>query len=141
MASSINSLQMAVVAALKSADDLIAIVGQRIYDDVAPDAIFPHVNIAGFHGVEAGARGCVATDEITVTVDGWSRARGKQEIGAVVNAIRDALTELEVDLADDCELISMDFERYDVLDDPDGITKHGVVEFTAVVEYPASVLS
>ena len=76
--------------------------------------------------------------KITFQLDAWSRTQGKVRIcRKIVDAVKDALHGKDLDLADNALVeIRVDFRR--VIDDPDGLTKHGLVMVTALVEESAA---
>jgi hypothetical protein len=127
-------LQAAVVARLKSDAALTALVAGRIYDEVPTAAIFPYINISGGQIVGDDDE-CAQTSEVTYQLHVWTRppsagAKGKEIAGAVRTAMRPLLT------VADFELLVQDFQQSQWLDDPDGQTKHAVVEFRFIIAHP-----
>lgn len=108
----------------------------RVYDDVPKNANFPYVVIGEDTHVPFDtddSTGC----EATITIHVWSRYRGKKEAKQIQGLIYEALNR-EPLILEDHSLVTIEFEYSDVLLDPDGITRHGVQRFRAIVERSAS---
>lgn len=121
-----NALQKAEVAALRASTALSVLTGgvARIFDHVPDEVAFPYVRIGEHQEVDDSTtadRGF----EVYSTVHTWSRASGRVEVKALNAAVRDAL-DAPLTLTG-FRLVSRDFVDARVMDDPDGLTKHGVV--------------
>jgi hypothetical protein len=132
-------LQAAIVAALKASAEVAAIVGARVYDNVprAADEItatFPFVALSGWQSITEDAE-CVDGEDITVTLDVWSRAVGMPEAHRLAAAVKAALHNAEL-ILDETALVSIEHESTLTLRDPDGLTTHAVLDFRAFVETP-----
>jgi len=125
-------LQAAVVAELKAASALTAIVGERIYDAVPASAVFPYVTFR-VDGVLDDGVDCVEASEIFFSIHVWSRAVGWPEASRIAGEIRDALDLNELDVTG-YNLVNLHFRDFRRLDDPDGKTNHGVVSFRALID-------
>ena len=79
---------------------------------------------------------CIVGGTHTFQVDCWSRAVGSVACKRIVDAVKNALHEKDLELADNALVeISVGFRQ--VFRDPDGLTTHGVVAVTAMIEeYP-----
>ena len=126
------ALQKAVVATLLADGSVGALIADRIYDAPPRDAAFPYLTIGEVRtadwstATEAGA-------EHRLTLNVWSRERGKRQCYEVMEAIEAALHDAALGL-DDHALVNLRFEFAETRRDPDGITYHGVVRFRAVTE-------
>lgn len=127
------SLQKAIVAALKGASGVIAIVGQRVYDGVPPKPTKPYVSLGPFDVLTEVADGYEGS-ETTIQVDGWSGEPGSVEIKQIGRAIRAALHEATLSLDDNQRLVALTVDQIRYLRDPDGITQHAVVTVRALTE-------
>ena len=79
---------------------------------------------------------CIVGGTHTFQIDCWSRAVGRVACKQIVDAVKNALHEKDVELADNA-LVEMRVDFRQVMDDPDGLTTHGVVAVTAMIEeYP-----
>lgn len=117
-------------------DRLSGQLSTPVYDNVPKNASFPYVVIGEDTHVPFDTDDSLGS-ESTVTIHVWSRYRGKKEAKQIQGEIYDALTRQELEL-DGYDLITIEFEYSDVLLDPDGITRHGVQRFRAIVERSAS---
>jgi hypothetical protein len=125
-------LQAAVVAALKNDAAFIAAVSERLYDAVPAKSAVPYVTIRMDDTIEDGAD-CVEGSEIFFALHIWSRAVGWPEAANIAGIIRAALDEAELTVTDH-RLVDLHLRSFRRLEDPDGITHHGVVTFRALID-------
>lgn len=129
-------LQGAIVERLKAFPSLMALVQERIYDDVPTAATFPYVSWGPDQSVQDDAD-CITGFEVSIQIDAWSRKRGLPEVKAVAEAVRAALHDYELDLTENA-LVSLQHTSTQNLRDPDGLTNHAIIQFTALVEQPST---
>lgn len=125
------ALQKAIHDVLKASSAIPAVEG-RIFDDVPKDAAFPYVSFGPSDVVEDGSD-CIASGEHTLQIDVWSRTVGKVEARRIVDGIKTALHERELTLEDGA-LVDIRVGFRQVVEDPDGLTSHGIVRVTAIIE-------
>jgi hypothetical protein len=117
-------LQKLIVSALKSG---VPAVGGRVYDEVPSMPAFPYVRLGNCQAISEKTD-CLEGAEVYLTIDAWSRMAGKVELkqigAAIILALDDAALSDETVTINSCLL-----EDAQYLDDPDGITKHGVLTF------------
>lgn len=123
-------LQGRVVSVLKAA----GIAGARIYDSVPEKPIFPYVSIGPWTSTSDNAD-CVPADEITAQIDVWSRQPGFVEAKQIAHAVRKALADADMALSSNA-LVLFEHRITRVFRDPDGLTAHGAITFTALIEEP-----
>lgn len=125
-------LQGAVIARLKSDATLAALVGNRIYDNVPQNAAFPHVTFED--SIDLPLReDCIPALDVSFQIDVWSRAVGFPECRLIADAIQLSLDDADMALdVNALVLITHDITRY--LRDPDGLTRHAAMNFTAIIE-------
>ena len=127
------ALQSAIYAKLAADPPLLALLGTpRIYDDAPQDAPFPYLTF----GASTARDWSTATEpgeEHLVTLHVWSRARGRREAFALVNAIRAALHDQSLALVGH-RLVNLRQEFADTRPDPESDTHHGLVRLRAVSE-------
>lgn len=111
------------------------LVGDRIYDGPPTDAAMPYVSFGSTDWYEDGdATGCIAARVETVQIDCWSQLQGrKRGAKALVDAVAKALHRSSMTFETNA-LGWIRVTRTQVLDDPDGITAHGIVLVEASVE-------
>ena len=135
------ALQKLIYECLVNDQAVAGLVGARVYDGV-PDCppshgqdgrLFPYVSFGPSDGVPAGGD-CLAAMAHTQQIDIWSRdPAGFEECKRIGHAIRIAL--------DGCEgkpeagaTTGIDVESVRYLTEPDGITRHGIVTVSAIME-------
>lgn len=93
-----------------------------------------HIGRGPFYGVPDDAD-CIDGQEITAQIDIWSRKPNRWSMDDMVTAVRSALHEKDLQLTDSA-LVSLRLTLWRIIDDPDPLTVHGVLQFTALVETP-----
>lgn len=136
MASASWALQKALHAHLVADPGVLAAIGgARIFGDVPRGAAYPYVTF----GITSDRDWSTATEggsEHILTLHVWSRAAGRRESDAILDAVGAALHDAAPTLAGH-RLVNLRREHSEVRRDPDGETYHGLVRFRAVTE-PAS---
>lgn len=132
-----GDLQAAVFAVLKANN---AICNGRIYDDVpatvgALASDFPYVEIGETQAVADDTDTFAGTtdDGIVgyVTLHVWSRQRGKAETHAINQQIRTALHGTSLTVTGRESALAW-IDSMLVMNDPDGVTRHGVITLRVV---------
>jgi hypothetical protein len=133
MASASWALQQAIYTELTGNSALLGLLGgQRIYDDVPERGAFPYVTFAP--GAERDwSTGSDAGSEHGVVLHVWSRAAGRKEALAIMEALRGALHDAALTLSGH-RLVNLRHESSEVRRDADGATVHGIVRLRAVTE-------
>lgn len=127
-------LQFAIITALKANDELKALIGSppRIHQDPPVTPKFPYLMIGPDQNVPDLAQGLDGS-EIFFDIHIWSTASpGFNECKKIAAAICAALPEA-VTLSENRNLLVERHNEHHFFDQ-DGITKHGVVTFRALVE-------
>lgn len=122
------------MARLKGFSGLTALIVDRVYDNVKPDATFPYVSWGPEQDIADDAD-CITGFQISIQIDAWSRKLGYGESKNVAEQVRLALHNYELPLTDNA-LVSLEHDRTQFIRDPDGTTNHAVIEFTALLEQP-----
>jgi len=122
-------LQAAYVTRLKSQ---VAAVASRVYDRAPQDVVFPFLQIGDIQTISDGAD-CLDATEVYVTLHVWSRAIGQVEARTLAAAARTALHEWLPTLTG-YRCVEHVHQGTITLDDPDGITSHGVLTFRALID-------
>lgn len=122
-----TALQAAIYAALIAAPP----IGANVYDVVPPNAVFPHIEMAGGTLLSANAI-VLSADTHTVEIHVWSRYSGFAEARTLMQAVRDRLDLAGLALTG-AALTFIKFAGSDLVMDADGLTVHGIVRFKAMV--------
>lgn len=112
--------------------------GPAIYDDVPQAAqaensdAFPFVTI-GSDTHNANDTDDSAGSDSTITINSWSRFRGRSEVKQIQALIYDALHRVELDLGA-LSLTTIEWEYSEAITENDGRTRHGVQRFRILIE-------
>ncbi|MCB1425421.1 MAG: DUF3168 domain-containing protein [Zhengella sp.] len=133
MASAAAELQKAIHAALTGNEDVTRLTGgPRVYDFAPERARFPYITI-GRTSVYDWSTGDDSGSEHLVTLHVWSRARGKAEAHAIIEAAEQALRDFSPDL-EGHRLVGLFREFAEVYFDVEMELQHGLLRYRALVE-------
>lgn len=133
MSSAVWDLQQAVHATLAADAAMLALLGDtRVYDDVPRGAAFPYVTLAAFTARD-WATGTEPGTEITFIVHAWSRGAGHKGPHLIAEAVRGALHDQALTLADH-RLVNLRHESSETRRERDGDTYRVISRFRAVLE-------
>lgn len=131
MADPVLELQGTIIARLKAASPVTAIVGSRIADIPKADWVgVPYVSI-GPSNYQSENVTCIRGGEVMIQVDCVSVSGSMAEVRQTAKAVRDALHEWEPDLAS-AAVVTFDHWRTDYI--RDGAIKQASIRYTATVE-------
>ena len=125
------ALQERVYTTLNNDSNLTSTQGAAIYDEVPENASFPYVQIGGETAIDYSTKD-VTGSEVTINMDVWSQYKGSKEVKNLMDRIHTLLHDSSLSVTGH-NLINMRLEFIDVLRDPDGITRHGIMRFRAVL--------
>lgn len=140
-------LLRAVLDRLRGDRRMIELVGEAIFDRAPekqaglPALPLDYVTVGPTDSVPNDFD-CVDGQDITVQLDAWSSGPGEAYGSAKVRKIADAMRrslhqrELQLPLGDNA-LVTITHTLTRILRDPDGVTSHAAVQFTATVETPS----
>ena len=124
-------LQKAIFAALNGNVTGVSAATVAVYDDPAEGAPYPYILV----GEETTANsGTITKDAVehTITIHAWSQYRGKREIKEIMQSIYESLHNTDITVSG-ASLVNCRQEFSTTLAENDGITRHGVMRFRAVV--------
>lgn len=146
MSASGLAIQKAVFTALTT--PAIVDVGARVYDLVPQNAEYPHIELGGGSASDWSAAD-LSGEEHTVEVHVWTRARGYAQARRIMADVKTALHEqslsmtsitTDVPFENDSwwtgeadALIDIRFVDSQLFLDADGLTQHGVLTFSAII--------
>lgn len=135
------SLQTLIYETLR--DDLAvkALVVGRVYDRVpAPNGViapstYPYISFGPSDYVPDDAD-CIVGGTHTMQIDAWSRAVGYPECKNICDAVKRALHKrpLNFGAASPDAVVDINVESVRTIRDSDGITSHGIITISAMVE-------
>lgn len=119
------------------ADTTVMAIFDDVFDKVPKDAWKgrqAYVSRGPTYGTDDGAE-CIDGQEITLQVDAWSKVNNTSSVSDGVERIRRALHERELQLGDNA-LVQIRVELWRIVDDPDPLISHGIIQVVAIIEVP-----
>tara|TARA_R100001510_G_C7644566_1_gene201981 strand:- start:361 stop:762 length:402 start_codon:yes stop_codon:yes gene_type:complete len=125
------ALQSTIYSTLSGDSTLTSTLGASVFDDVPESTSFPYVVLGEDNIQEFGTKDVDGTDT-TLTLHIWSEYKGSKETKEIMDRIHDLLHDSSLSVSG-FNLINLRFEFSDIMRDPDGKTRHGVMRFRAVL--------
>ena len=125
------ALQEAIYTRLNNDSTLTSTYGASVYDEVPEGSSFPYVSIGETTALDYSSND-VDGSEQTMTLHVWSQYRGTKETKNILDRQHDLLHDYSLSVTG-ANLINLRFDFSDLLRDPDGITRHGVIRFRAIL--------
>jgi len=125
------ALQTAIYTKLSTDNELTVTLGAKVFDDIPEETAYPYVQIGEDVAGDWSTKDATGS-EITVHLDVWSRYRGSLELKNIMDRIHTLLHDSSLSVTG-TNFINMRFEFSDTIRDPDGITRHGVMRFRAIM--------
>ena len=126
-------LQKTVFSALSGGSildyDGTAITG--VFDDVPESTAYPYV-VIGEESISDNSSKTKDIFEHTLTIHIWSQYRGRRDIKVIMKQIHDLLHDSSLSVTG-ASLVNLRQEFQTTLVEGDGITRHGIMRFRAVV--------
>jgi hypothetical protein len=131
---SLVALQDAVHAALAGSAETQALIGNpvRLYDHVPEDAAFPYVELGEVNARRFDSQSRSGLD-CTLTLNVWSRYRGRREVKQILDATYGALHDGALSIAGNAHVLTS-FQSAETRRDADGLTYHGVARYRVIVQ-------
>lgn len=125
------ALQAAVIPRLKGNSGVSALVAARIYDEVPTAASFPYITVRGGQ-VTGDDNECADVSEVFFQIHAWAIPPGAgSSVKKIAGAIRDAMKAPLTLAGFDVQV--QEYQQTQWLDDPDGLTRHAMVEFRFII--------
>lgn len=102
-----------------------------VFDDVPENTSYPYVVIGEETATNNGSKDLDGL-EYTLTVHVWSNYRGRREIKEIMQSVYENLHDTAITVTG-ASLVNVRQEFNTTLAENDGITRHGVMRFRAVV--------
>tara|TARA_Y100000114_G_C11720152_1_gene308037 strand:+ start:107 stop:514 length:408 start_codon:yes stop_codon:yes gene_type:complete len=125
------ALQEKLYSTLNGDSNLTSTLGAAIYDEAPENSSFPYITMGTGQAVDYSTKDLDGS-EVSIVLDVWSRYKGSKEVKNLMDRVHTLLHDSNLSVTGH-NLINMRFEFGDVLRDPDGITRHGVMRFRAVM--------
>jgi hypothetical protein len=131
MALGLFALQSRIYSTLNGDSNLTSTLGASIFDDVPQGSSYPFVTIGEEQSNEYGTMDLDGTDT-AITIHVWSRYDGAKETKEILDRIHTLLHDSSLSVTG-YNLVNLRFEFSDIMRDPDGVTRHGVIRFRAII--------
>tara|TARA_X000001382_G_scaffold62661_1_gene43310 strand:- start:957 stop:1364 length:408 start_codon:yes stop_codon:yes gene_type:complete len=131
MALGLFALQSRIYATLNGDSNLTSTLGASIYDDVPQGSAYPFVSIGEEQSNEYGTMDLDGMDT-ALTIHVWSRYDGAKQTKDILDRIHTLLHDSSLSVTG-FNLVNLRFEFSDIMRDPDGVTRHGVIRFRATI--------
>lgn len=125
------ALQTTIYSTLSSDNTLTSTLGSGVYDEVVESATYPFVALGEETAIDYSTKNTNG-GETTINVHIWSQYKGSKETKQIMDRIHDLLHDSNLSVTG-FNLINLRFEFSDILRDPDGVTRHGVMRFRAII--------
>ena len=125
------ALQTSIYSTLSNDNTLTSTLSATVHDEVPQGTAFPYVQIGEETAIDYSTKDLVG-GEYTVTIHVWSRYKGSKETKEIMDRVHTLLHDNSLSVTG-FNLINLRFEFSDILKDPDGVTRHGVMRFRAII--------
>jgi len=124
-------LQKTIYAALNGDSVLTSTLGASVHDEIPQGTAYPIVQIGEDTALDYSVKDEVGS-ETTVVIHVWSRVAGSAQAKNIMDRVHTVLHDSNLTVTG-FNLINMRMEFSDTIRDPDGLTRHGVMRFRAVI--------
>ena len=125
------ALQTAIYTKLSTDNNLTTTLGASVFDDIPEETPYPYVQLGEDTAIDYSTKDQTGS-EVTVNIDVWSRYRGSLQAKNIMDRVHTLLHDSSLSVTGS-NFINMRFEFSDIIRDPDGITRHGVMRFRAIM--------
>ena len=101
-----------------------------VYDEVVECNSYPFITLGEETAIDYSTNNLVGA-ETTINIHIWSRYKGSKQTKQIMDKVHDLLHDVSLSVSG-VNLINLRFEYSDIMRDPDGITRHGVMRFRAI---------
>ena len=125
------ALQSTIFSTLNNDNTLTNTLGAGVFDEVLENATYPFVSIGEETAVDYSTKD-LDGGEFTINIHVWSQYKGAKQTKEIMDRVHDLLHDSSLSVSG-FNLINLRFEFSDILRDPDGVTRHGVMRFRAII--------
>jgi len=125
------ALQTTIYSTLNGDNTLTNTLGAGVFDEVVENASYPFVSLGEETAVDYSTKD-LDGGEFTINIHVWSQYKGAKQTKEIMDRIHDLLHDSSLSVSG-FNLANLRFEFSDILRDPDGITRHGVMRFRAII--------
>ena len=125
------ALQTTIYSTLSGDNTLTNTLGAGVFDEVLENATYPFVSLGEETAIDYSTKD-LNGGEYTINIHVWSQYKGSKQTKEIMDRIHDLLHDSSLSVSG-FNLANLRFEFSDILRDPDGITRHGVMRFRAII--------
>lgn len=125
------ALQTAVYSTLSSDTNLTSTLGAGVYDDVPQGSAYPFVQVGDDSTMDYSTKD-VSGSETTLNLHVWSQNHGSKQAKDIMDRVHTLLHDTNLTVTG-FNFINNRMEFSDIIRDPDGITRHGIMRFRTIV--------
>lgn len=122
-------LQSAIYSAL-NVSAITSTLSCGVYDEVIEGNSYPFITLGEETAIDYSTNNLVGA-ETTINIHIWSQYKGSKQTKEIMDKVHDLLHDVSLTVSG-VNLINLRFEYSDIMRDPDGITRHGVMRFRAI---------
>ena len=102
-----------------------------VYDEVIEGNTYPFITLGEETVIDYGTKDLTGA-ETTINIHIWSQYKGSKQTKEIMDKVHDLLHDGSLTVTG-FNLINLRFEYSDIMRDPDGVTRHGVMRFQAII--------
>ena len=102
-----------------------------VFDEVIEGDTYPFIALGEETAIDYSTKD-LDGGEFTINIHVWSQYKGAKQTKEIMDRIHDLLHDSSLSVSG-FNLINLRFEFSDILRDPDGVTRHGVMRFRAII--------
>ena len=102
-----------------------------VYDEVIEGNTYPFITLGEETTIDYSTK-TASGSETTINIHIWSQYKGSKQTKEIMDKVHDLLHDSNLSVTG-FNLINLRFEYSDIMRDPDGITRHGVMRFRAII--------
>lgn len=102
-----------------------------VLDEVTQDQSYPFITLGEETTIDYGTKSQNG-GETTVNIHIWSQYKGSKECKQIMDKVHDLLHDSNLSVTG-FNLVNCRFEYSDIVRDPDGVTRHGIMRFRAII--------
>ena len=125
------ALQTTIYSTLSGDNTLTNTLGAGVFDEVLENATYPFVSLGEETAIDYSTKN-EDGGEFTINIHVWSQYKGSKQTKEIMDRIHDLLHDSNLSVSG-FNLVNLRFEFSDILRDPDGVTRHGVMRFRAII--------
>ena len=102
-----------------------------VYDEVIEGNTYPFITLGEETTIDYSTKTATGS-ETTINIHIWSQYKGSKQTKEIMDKVHDLLHDIDLTVTG-FNLINLRFEYSDIMRDPDGVTRHGVMRFRAII--------